>query len=654
MCGFAGFVDHSPRDAAQRDAIARAMAGAIAHRGPDDEGVWLDGDCGIGLASRRLAIQDLSAHGHQPMTSHSGRCVIAYNGELYNVDDLRGQLAAAGVARAWRGHSDTEVLLEACEHWGVEAALQRCHGMFALALWDRARRTLTLARDRFGEKPLYYGQQGTLLLFGSELKALAAHPGFVRRLDARAIGGFLRRGFVPGPPSIYEGIRKLPPAGIVQCRLDGNDAPTQWTAARPYWSALQTAMQARSRPYASVQEAREQVDHALAAAVKSCLVADVPLGAFLSGGIDSSLIVAYMQQAASQPARTFTIAYDDARYDESAHAALVARHLGTRHEAHRVTPAEIASVIPRLPSIYDEPFADASQLPTYLVAAAARRHVTVALTGDGGDELFGGYPRYFDGQRAWRQIERLPHPLRRTLADALCAVSPGRWDSALGALRRIPGAARIETLNGPRLHRLAHALRAPDARTMYAGLMSRDTAAAARLVSHDLPEPGDDETSWDAGLDLPEAMMLADTVDVLVDDFLVKVDRAAMAVSLETRAPLLSPAVFEAAWRLPLEQRVGAASGKRILRDLLERHVPRSITDRPKQGFGIPIGRWITGSLRDWAESLLDAGSLAAGGHVDAALVRRQWQEHLAGTHDHERSLWTVLMLQAWLAGTAR
>jgi asparagine synthase (glutamine-hydrolysing) len=652
MCGFAGFVDPTSREHAQRQSIARAMAGAIAHRGPDDEATWLDTDHGIAFASRRLAIQDLSVQGRQPMTSGSGRCVIAYNGEIYNAADLRRELEADGATCAWRGHSDTEVLLEACEHWGVAAALQRAHGMFGFAFWDRAQRTLTLARDRFGEKPVYYSRQDELLLFGSELKSLAAHPGFKRRLDHRAIGAYLRRGFVPGPATIYEGVRKLPPGALVECHIRVPGAMPDWQSPRPYWSALATALAARARPYSSVGEAREAVAGAIAASVQSCLVADVPVGAFLSGGIDSSLVVACMQQGASQPARTFTIAYDDPRYDESAHAELVARHLGTEHETHAVTPTEIERVIPELPAIYDEPFADASQLPTYLVAAAARRQVTVALTGDGGDELFGGYPRYFDGQRAWRQIERLPRPLRGTLASALDALSPGSWNTALAALRRLPGAGRLDSLNGSRLHRLADALRARDAQAMYAGVMSRDDSLAVALES-DAGESGDG-AGWQAGLQLPEAMMLADTLDVLVDDFLVKVDRAAMAVSLETRAPLLSLGVFEAAWRLPLEQRVGAASGKQILRDLLERHVPRSITDRPKQGFGIPIGQWLAGPLRDWAESLLDPSTLAAGGLVNAPLVQRQWREHLAGTHDHERSLWTVLMLQAWLERTVR
>lgn len=652
MCGFAGFVDSTPRDRDQREAIARAMAGAIAHRGPDDEATWHDDLRGLALASRRLAIRDLSLQGRQPMASHSGRCVIAYNGELYNPEELRQRLEASGHAPQWRGHADTEVLVEACERWGVDAALRACQGMFAFALWDRETQLLTLARDRFGEKPLYYGRHGAALMFASELKALAAHPAFERRVNARAVAAFLRRGFVPGPMTIYAGVRKLPPGSFVQCRV-GEDGPaTQWQAPQAYWSAVDAALAARARPYADIVEAREEVERAIAASVRSCLVADVPVGAFLSGGIDSSLVVAHMQRVAAQPARTFTIAYDDPRYDESPHAALVARHLGTQHATHPVTAREIERVIPALPAIYDEPFADASQLPTYLVAAAAREQVTVALTGDGGDELFGGYPRYFDGQRAWRQIERLPRPLRGPLASALCAVSPGGWNAVLDAMRRLPGASRIASLDGSRLHRLAGALRATDARSMYAGIMSGDTSLALQ------PSEGNESTladaGWDAGLALPEAMMLADTLDVLVDDFLVKVDRAAMAVSLETRAPLLSVAVFEAAWRVPLDQRVGTASGKQILRDLLERHVPRSITDRPKQGFGIPIGRWIAGPLRGWAESLLDPRSLAAHGYVNAPLVQQRWREHLAGTHDHERSLWTVLMLQAWLEDSGR
>jgi asparagine synthase (glutamine-hydrolysing) len=648
MCGIAGYLDPTPRSSTEQEALVRGMTRTIAHRGPDDEGSWTDPSTGIALGSRRLAIQDLSVHGHQPMVSAGGRYVIAYNGEIYNAAELRRELQARGEAPRWRGHSDTEVLLAALECWGIAATLTRCNGMFAFALWDRVERALFLARDRFGEKPLYYGLQGKVLLFGSELKALAAHPAFAGELDRSALDGYMRRNFVPGPASIYAGIRKLPAATYLEVAYPAGDRAPVLREPQPYWSALQVALQARQAPLADEQGTRLQLRESLARAIQSRCVSDVPLGAFLSGGVDSSLIVALMQREASQPVRTFTISFDDPAYDESPYAEEVARHLGARHVTHRVTPREAADAIVHMPSLFDEPFADSSQIPTFLVSRVARRDVTVALTGDGGDELFGGYHRYFVGQRTWNRVAHLPRSVRHGFATVIESLAPSRWEALLRQLRRSPGGSRLRDFSGHRLHRLAMALRARSPRDMYEGIMSRDDEQIVHRENNTAPTTAF-AAHWPASLTVAEAMMISDTLDVLVDDFLVKVDRASMGVSLETRAPFLDPEIYELAWRMPVAWKVGSDGGKFILRDVLSEFVPRHLFERPKQGFGIPIGPWLRGPLRDWAESLLDESVLRSGGLLDPRPIRRLWREHQAGTHDHQQQLWSVLVFQDWL-----
>lgn len=644
MCGFTGLLDPSATQDSL-SACATAMAAAIIHRGPDDGGVWLDPSVGLALAHRRLSILDLSPLGHQPMASASGRFVIAYNGEVYNFGDLRTELTAHGVA--FRGHSDTEVLLAAIEAWGIEQTCRRANGMFAFALWDRESRTLTLGRDRFGQKPLYYGTVGGRFLFGSELKALTAHPGFDGRLDHDSLTLFLRHGYVPAPRSIWRGIAKLTPGCLLQVGADGS-----FTAPHPYWSALDAARLGLSTPFdGDAADAADALETLLDDAVGKCMVADVPLGAFLSGGVDSSAVVALMQKRSARPVRTFSIGFADAAYDESKHAAAVARHLGTDHTELTVTEAEALDVIPSLPAMYDEPFADSSQVPTYLLSKLTRAHVTVSLSGDGGDEVFGGYNRYLWGRQLGRLIHTVPGGVRRLGCAALTALPVAGWDGLAAAARPLlPGRLRVAH-PGDKLHKLAGVAGAADAETAYLGLTSlwHDPALLTGT-----PEPASAVVGAARSLagDLVERMMMADTVTYLPDDILVKVDRASMAVSLESRIPLLDHRIYEFAWSLPLGLKLAGGQGKRPLRDVLYRHVPRPLIERPKMGFGVPIGDWLRGQLRDWAENLLSEDRLSRQGLLEPRLIRRAWAEHQSGRRNWQHQLWAVLMLQAWLDAT--
>lgn len=637
------------RSGAALTALVRAMAQRIRHRGPDDEGEWVDAQSGVALGHRRLSILDLSSHGAQPMLSRSGRYVLAYNGEIYNHTELRAELDAAGAGAPWRGHSDTETILAAIDHWGLDAALPRFNGMFALALWDRERRRLQLARDRFGEKPLYYAFERGCFLFASELKALLPHPAFRGEIDRGALRAYMRLNYVPAPFTIYRAARKLPAATVLTVTIDPDTRSISVGDPRPYWSAIEVALAARERPLGDRAAARQELRERLASVVRSRLMADVPLGAFLSGGIDSSLVVAHMRQSANR-VLTFTIGFDDPAYDESIPAAQVARHLGTLHTCERVTPAQAREAIVCMPAIYDEPFADSSQIPTYLVSRMARRHVTVALTGDGGDELFGGYQRYFLGQRAFPRIRTIPVWARRPLAGLIRAMPPGSWQSVIGWLRGVGGRARLAELSGERLHRLARQLAARSEAHMYETIMARPEDETVAHQGGQEP-PAGELTGWLSSLPPAEAMMLVDTLNILPDDFLTKVDRASMAVSLETRAPLLDPGLFEFAWRLPLEWRIGASRGKLLLREALSEWVPDEIVDRPKQGFSIPVGAWLKGPLRAWAESLLDERRLRHEGYLSPGPIRRKWAEHLAGTHDRQSEIWAAVVFQEWLAG---
>ncbi|MBU9368340.1 asparagine synthase (glutamine-hydrolyzing) [Burkholderia multivorans] len=649
MCGIDGFLNSVAFDEETARGTLARMTASLAHRGPDAQGLWVDPAAGIALGHRRLAIVDLSVHGRQPMASACGRYVMVFNGEIYNHRELRAQLERVGRAPAWRGHSDTEVLLAAFAAWGVDATLRRATGMFALALWNREARVLTLARDRIGEKPLYYGRIGDALVFASELKALRAYPGFDGEIDRDALCLYLRHSAVPAPHTIYRGIRKLPPGTWIQFE-HAQDTPR----IRTYW-ALEHAIDAgHDEPFAgTAAEAVDRLDTVLRQAVARQMEADVPLGAFLSGGVDSSAIVALMQAQSAAPVDTFTIGFHEAGYDEAGYAKAVARHLGTRHTELYVTADHALDVVPKLPAIYDEPFSDASQIPTFLVAELTRRHVKVSLSGDGGDELFGGYTRYFLTPRLWRKLHRVPaavrtriagalHALRPDHADQLAAVAQGAWGA--GELRESP------TRIGDRLHKLGHVMTADSRIGLYRLLMSSvHHPERIALAGHEPPTPLDTASAWPAHLSFAEQAMAIDTLTYLPTDILTKVDRAAMAVSLETRMPFLDHHVVEFAWRLPASLRLPEGQSKALLRRLLDRYVPTELIDRPKQGFCAPIDHWLRGALRDWADALLQPSRLRDEGFFDAAAVERLWRQHQAGRMNWQHQLWTVLMFQAWL-----
>jgi asparagine synthase (glutamine-hydrolysing) len=637
MCGIVGAFGPAGSDHDWLEAGVRKLH----HRGPDDSGVWRDPAAGFAMGQTRLAILDLSVAGRQPMSSDCGRYQLVFNGEIYNHLELRSELAP----RAWQGHSDTETLLASLAQWGVERALRALVGMFAFAFYDSHERRLTLARDRFGEKPLYYGYAARNFVFASELKALRSAPAFDATIDRTALASYLRHGYVPGPSSIYSALRKLTPGcwtELTPALLAQHALPT----ALPYWSAVSVARTCAADPLRlDDQAATEELHRLLARAVRGQMLADVPLGAFLSGGIDSSTIVALMQAQSSLRVRTFSIGFDDAGYDESAHARAVAGHLQTEHTELKLLGADALALVPDLPTVYDEPFADPSQLPTMLVARLARRHVTVALSGDAGDELFGGYNRYLLGARAWTHIARVPLTLRRTLARGLRAVPPASWDRCAAVARPLMRGGHVVRSAGDKVHKAASALEASDGDELYARLVSQWWDEPLVLGTQ-LPQV----PAARSGLtDLTERMMLLDTVTYLPDDILVKVDRAAMAVSLETRVPLLDHRVFEFAWRLPLQMKVRDRQGKWLLRHLLYRYVPARLVERPKMGFGVPLDAWLRGPLRAWAENLLGEARLRREGFLDAAVVQRRWREHLSGQRNWQYQLWNVLMFEAWL-----
>ena len=638
MCGIAGFVGAASNIAGGNvDNIAESMAASLAHRGPDDQGIWVDPAAGTALVHRRLSIIDLSPAGHQPMVSADERFVITYNGEVYSYQPIAAEFAARG--HKFRGHSDTEVILESFAVNGVAATLKRMIGMFAIALWDRRERTLTLIRDRLGIKPLYWAKFGTLFMFGSELKALRAHPGWTPRIDRNAVAAFMRHNYVPAPHTIYEGVHKLAPGTILTLPWQGEPRISR------FWDARAVARDGMNLPLQGTDaELTEQLESLLRDAVGRRMIADVPLGAFLSGGIDSSTVVALMQAARSGKVRTFSIGFEIPGYNEAPHAAAVARHLGTEHTELTVTSRQALDVIPRLPEWYDEPFADSSQIPTYLVSAMTRRHVTVALSGDGGDELFAGYNRYQLTQRFWRALSLLPQPLRKSAAAALTALSPDRWTSLLSAL---PSRLRPPQI-GDKVHKVAAVLKLDSADAIY-----------RRLVSHwepfeIMPQAREPRTILDDDklpTEFPELlarMQFLDLVTYLPDDILTKLDRASMAVALEARVPLLDHRVVEFSWRLPRAAKVRRGTSKWLLRQVLYRHVPPALVERPKMGFGIPLGEWLRGPLRDWAEALLNERRLREAGLLDHAMVRRFWQEHVDGRRNWQYLLWDVLMLEAW------
>lgn len=649
MCGIAGLCILSPDGRSDLDAQAARMGAAITHRGPDDEGVWSDPDFGLAFGHRRLAIVDLSAAGHQPMVSATGRFVIAFNGEIYNHLDLRRQLEQAGQAPPWRGHADTEVFLAAIEAWGLDVALERSAGMWAFALWDRKQRVLHLARDRFGEKPLYWGFSGSgrdsALLFGSELVALRAWRGFNNVIDRSALALLLRSCCVPAPASIYAGIAKLPPGHLVSLRLP-LDPAAPLPIPRPWWRLDDVIEAGCSDPLIDPSEALDALERVLIEAVADQAMADVPLGSFLSGGIDSSLITALLQTNSSRSVRSFTIGFEEVVFNEAPYAREVAAHLGTDHQETLLTSADARDLIPQLPELYSEPFADSSQVPTHLVCRAARAAgLTVALSGDGGDELFGGYNRYFWGPRIWNRLAWMPVPLRRALGRSIAALPPGAWD-ALG--RPLP----INQL-GHKAHKLASRLRGVrHADDLYRSLGSEWADPAALLQDDEelgrLPEVTDHQLPVCLAHDSVARMMAWDSLGYLPDDILVKVDRAAMAEGLETRAPLLDHRVAAVAWRLPMAMKIRGGSSKWALRQILYKYVPRDLIERPKAGFAIPIGQWLRGPLRSWAEDLLHPDRLQREGYLSPEPISRLWEQHLSGRFDHTTKLWSVLMWQAW------
>ncbi len=627
MCGIAGILE--PEATGDLSGIARKMTDRLIHRGPDGEDVWADNDAGVALGHRRLAIIDLSAAGHQPMISSCGRMVISYNGEIYNAPELRAELVAKG--RVFRGRSDTEVIVEGAAEWGLEALLPRLIGMFAFALWDRRNRRLTLVRDRFGIKPLYWSYDRGRFLFGSELKAITAHPEFDREIDRNAVAAYLRFCYVPSPQSIYRAARKLEAGHILEISPGGAPELKAW------WRLSDIIREARATPFAgSEEEAAEALEDLLLDAVRRRMVADVPLGAFLSGGVDSSTVTALMQAQSDRPVKTFTIGFDQPGYDEAKHAKAVAAHLGTDHRELILTPDEAMAVIPKLPDMYDEPFADSSQIPTYLVSRMTREHVSVALSGDGGDELFAGYNRYIEAAGRLRPIWALPGLARRVIAKGIDAVPTRLWP------RLIPFLPQA----GEKMEKLAGAI------------VAGHEDFYKRVVStwHD-PEDvisGGQETwgsAWDEAETLcpdpVERMQYLDAMTYMTDDILAKVDRASMAVSLEVRVPLLDHRVAAFAWSLPMQTKLAGVQGKRVLRRVLHRYVPRRMIERPKQGFGVPIGEWLRSPLRDWAGDLLSSASLRQRGLICPQTVETLWSEHQSRRKDHSARLWAVITLQA-------
>lgn len=644
MCGIAGCLSTSNYfNVDEYGDQARRMAMALIHRGPDDSDVWVDQNLPVALSHRRLAIQDLTVEGRQPMVSTTGRYVVVFNGEIYNHLGLRRELGSV----AWRGHSDTETLLAAIEAWGLKLALQKFDGMFAFAIWDRELKQLCLARDRVGEKPLFYGWQSDIFLFGSELKALAAHAAWSPKVDRNALTLFMRYGYVPMPYSIWSGVKKLLPGTFVVLTLN-EMVPNVLPEPEYYWRALDVSTN-KTKFTLDDATATDELDNNLREVVADQMLADVPIGAFLSGGVDSSTVVALMQQLSSSPVCTYSIGFSDENFDEAKYAKAVANHLGTMHTELYAAPEDALNLIPGLPQMYDEPFADSSQIPTYLVAALARKDVTVSLSGDGGDELFGGYNRYFLGASIWGKIGPLPLAIRQIATKLLMTPSPNVWDQ-LGKL--LPINLRPKSF-GDKVHKLASILDVRGAEDLYKRLLSQQLEPELVVLN------GFEPTTWSEhesanflklsqNLPFAERMMFQDLIGYMSDDILTKVDRAAMAVSLETRIPMLDHRIIEFAWALPHHMKIRNGQGKWLLRQVLYRYVPKALIERPKQGFGVPLASWLRGPLRDWAEALLDERRLRNEGYLKPELVRSRWTEHLTGARNWQYWLWNVLMFQAW------
>jgi asparagine synthase (glutamine-hydrolysing) len=650
MCGIVGFLGGDFTNEKLNSSVLADMSDQIKKRGPDSAGVWLDSQKQIALGHRRLAIVDLSPAGHQPMISPSSRYVMTYNGEIYNSSEIKAELIKNQVAPTWRGHSDTEILLAGFEAWGIKDTISRVTGMFAIAIWDKDLEQLTLVRDRVGEKPLYYGWHGSginrVFLFGSELKALKKHPEFTNEIDRGALALYMRYCYIPAPHSIYKEIKKLEPGTILTVSLGNNDYTQE-----KYWDALDVARRGSESPFdGSEAEVTNNLEVALKKTISQQMMADVPLGAFLSGGIDSSAVVALMQTQSSRPIKTFTIGFKEAGYNEAEFAKLVAGHLGTEHTELYVSSQDALDVIPKLPNLYCEPFADSSQIPTFLVAALARQHVTVSLSGDGGDELFCGYNRYLFANKLWKGLKITPTAVRGLVGKSVKSLPAAGWRKTFEFLNGITPAKFNGISWGDKLQKGAGVVGSKDLTSLYQGLVSNWQDPSTVVIGereHEKIFSTDIQILSNVG-DI-EKMMAIDMVSYLPDDILVKVDRAAMGVSLETRVPFLDHHIVEFASQIPLSMKLNNGVGKAVLRDVLYRHVPRELIERPKMGFGIPVGEWLRGPLKEWAEELLGESRLASQGFFYPGIVRKMWSEHLSGTRNWQSQLWVVLMFQAWL-----
>jgi asparagine synthase (glutamine-hydrolysing) len=640
MCGIAGYWQTKSSSGHPQEILDR-MGAALIHRGPDDSGTFYDVRSGIGLAFRRLSILDLSVEGHQPMSSASGRYIIVFNGEVYNFEEIRTELGAHN----WRGRSDTEVMLAAVERWGVEPAVQRFVGMFAFALLDRQERKLHLVRDRLGIKPLYYGRAGNAFVFASEMKAIWQHPEFSGEIDRDVLALYLRHNYVPSPHCIYTGLHKLQPGCMLT--LDSGTATPQ---VHRYWSAKDVAHRGQLSPLqASDAETVEELHQLLLRAIKLRMIADVPIGAFLSGGVDSSTVVALMQAQSARPVKTFTIGFHEEGYNEAVHAKKVADYLHTDHTELYLTSKDALNIVPLLHTIYDEPFSDSSQIPTYLVSKLARGSVAVSLSGDGGDELFGGYNRYTSTRRIWNSVKSVPRPIRSLARALLQAIPPKRIDAAFLAIRAFMPKAFHQAALGDKVHKLADFLATDGPQSLYYRALSHSDKPSEIVLDADEPDTVREcIAELSASMCIEEVMMLTDLLQYLPDDILTKVDRASMAVSLEARVPLLDHRIVEFAWRLPLRLRMGKGDGKWILREVLCKYIPRELIERPKMGFGVPIDCWLRGPLRDWAEDLLSVKSLRDPGLFSVDRVLELWREHRSGARNWQYLLWDVLVFQDW------
>ena len=654
MCGITGIFGNLRKE--EFDSSIHEMSATLNHRGPDDAGTWINEENGVAFGHQRLSIIDLSSAGHQPMVSPCGRFTTVFNGEIYNHLQLRDKLNTSANKQSWKGHSDTETLVTAFSQWGIEKTLQQLVGMFAIAVWDFKEKRLFLIRDRFGEKPLYYGWSNGVFLFGSELKALQKYKRFSNQIDRGALSLYMKYMYVPTPYSIFRDIYKLEPGCILQ--IDKGTKPPTLPLFAPFrdqginiaqWYSISNMAQAGQKNLITDQnDAVDLIEKTLLESVRSQLISDVPLGAFLSGGIDSSVITALMQKVCKDPVKTFTIGFEESSFNEAIYAKEVSRHLGTEHHELYVTSSDAFKVIPHLPTLYDEPFADSSQIPTYLVSKLARESVTVSLSGDAGDELFGGYNRYLWGSRVWNKVRWMPLIVRQTLGVAINKISVNTWDSIGNSL---PNSSRV-SLMGDKAHRMAHRLKnVKSLDDVYHSIVTEGYKEDGLVVNDKaaLITKLDNNDIVSGIVDFEHRMMLLDSLTYLPDDILTKVDRAAMGVSLETRIPFLDYRVAELAWRLPLDTKINNGETKWPIRQVLYKYVPKELIERPKAGFAIPVGQWIRGPLREWAADLLNEERIRREGYFNPELVQQLWQQHLSGKYDWTPRLWAILMFQAWL-----